>query len=474
MNIPIDVLNIIYNYIKYPKDKLSFLSINKSFSKTSHLFFCDKIVEFEYRNCYPKILEDEYSESNPVFKNYKNVYDKKYNIHSELIIHNYKKFIRQNLITSFFSIVFDNIDTINNLIRIPSEITIKTITFRNCEFDKLCTLELRCLTTELIFQKCKNIKIITPFTSITKLKLISSSKLNFADSQFLNITYEMKNSINCVFPKLLRFNKYHFKKYTENKIFQIDNIVFTYDILKHSNYKAHIDFHNDVCNLYENECYANFHVIEFPFINGTVMSTRKVFVYKIENDKLIIKNLAGTSIEILQSDIKTIIIKNCSFKKLKILAKYCVIEIIDCNIETLQTCGYYVTTKIAIINSVIENVLDTSQRLFEIDQSTKINNYCYVLYAIARQRPFYFDCITLLIPTTNEYVTRKVSVENNSTLHIISDDPVVLHGFPKKIITKKYKSWDITLEGNSLLPLSGKYTCDTNTSSKYDIWNIKN
>ena len=167
----------------------------------------------------------------------------------------------------------------------------------------------------------------------------------------------MKNSINCVFPKLLRFNKYHFKKYTENKIFQIDNIVFTYDIIKHSNCKARIDFHNDVHNIYENEHYTNFHVIEFPFINGTVMSTRKVFVYKIENDKLIIKNLAGTSIEILQSDIKTIIIKNCSFKKLKILAKYCVIEIIDCNIETLQTCGYYVTTKIAIINNNTSSII---------------------------------------------------------------------------------------------------------------------
>lgn len=172
---------------------------------TADLFFCDKIVEFEYRNCYPKILEDEYSESNPVFKNYKIVYDKKYNIYSELIIHNYKKFIRQNLITSFFSVVFDNIYPINNLIRIPSEITIKTI--HNCEFDKLCTLELRCLTTELIFQKCKNIKIITPFISIIKLKLISSSKLNFVDAQFINITYEMKNSINCIFPKLLKFDK---------------------------------------------------------------------------------------------------------------------------------------------------------------------------------------------------------------------------------------------------------------------------
>lgn len=492
MDIPIDVLSLIYNYIEYQKDKLSYLSINKSFSSTPHLFFCNGAMEFEYRKCYPKILEDEYSESNPVFRNYKNVYDKKYNIYSQLKIHNYKKFIRQNLISSFFSVIFDNIEPINNLIRIPSEITIKTITFANCEFDEICILELRCFTKEIIFQQCKNIKIITPFTSITNLKLFSSSKLNFVDAQFGDITYEMTNSINCTFPKLLKFNKailennlsnvtadsYHYKKYILNNIYQRNDKVFTYDILNYTINGINLDFYNDVINLNKNDCT---NIIEFPFINGTSMSTRKVNIYNLENDNLFIKNLVGTSITIKHTDKKLIIIENCTFKETKILANPATTEILNCIIDKLRICGYSTRSKIVIINSIIDNIIDTTSRKFDIDTSTKINNYSYVLSTIPRRLPICFDSVTVIIPRTEYYMTREVSAKNINILHILNDIPVILSGLPKKIITKKHKSWIITLkrdtswfflENNTLLPISGKYKCDMHGSSKYDIWNL--
>lgn len=482
MNIPVDVLTIIYDYLKSQEDKLVFLSINKSFSKTPHLFYCDQIVEFEYRNCYPKILEDEYSESNPVFKNYKNVYDNKYNVHSELIIHNYKKFIRQNLMTSFFSLVFDDIESINNLISIPSEITTKSITFQNCKFAQLCTLELKCLSTKLIFQQCKNIKINTPFTSITNLKLISCSNLNFTNAQFKNTIYEKEDSINCIFPKLLIFDKvvtqnnllnvkcniYHFKKYKENNISKNNNILFTYDIIQHSKNKTSLELHNDVHNIRAN--YINLNSVIFPFIDNTVMSTKQVFIYKIEKDNLIIENLIGTSATIRYTDKTKVIIKNCTFDKLTILVKHCVVEIIDSNIKKLHFCGKYVRNKILIINSTIINILDKTHRVFDVDSATKIHNYVYVATVMIRKLPTYFNCITLIIPFTDEDVTRKVIAENINTLRIINHKSVVLCGFPKIIITQKYKSWNIVLEGNSLLPLSGRYKCDLHSSSKYDIW----
>lgn len=338
-------------------------------------------------------------------------------------------------------------------------------------------------TTEIIFRQCKNIKIITPFTSITNLKLFSCSKLNFVDALFGDITYEMENSINCAFPKLLKFNKailknnlsnvsanrYHYKKYIINNIYQPDDKVFTYDILNYTTNGTHLDFYNDVTNLNENDCT---NIIEFPFVNGTSMSTRKVNIYNLEKDNLSIKNLIGTSITLKHTDKKLIIIENCTFKETKILAVSDTTEIIDCIIDKLRIYEYGSKSKIVIINSVIDNIFDTSCRIFDIDISTKINNYLYVLSTIPRRLPICFDSVTVIIPYTEYYITRKVYAINISMLHILNDIPVILSGLPKKIITKKHKSWIITLENNTLLPISGKYKGDMHSSSKYDIWNL--